>query len=210
MKTPRYWLGAVQDYYTRKLRAHGAVASGVDWNSTRSQFLRFEQLLKVTPPSGSVSLQDYGCGYGSLFHYLRRAKRRVRYEGFDVSPEMIEAARRTFRGVPNARFKVASRPGRVTDYTVASGIFNVRLEAPEKTWKNHVLTTIGRMDASSRKGFAFNCLTKYSDKPKMRRHLYYADPLFLFDLCKRKYSRNVALLHDYGLYEFTILVRKDV
>jgi len=30
----------------------------------------------------------------------------------------------------------------------------------------------------------------------------------LFDYCKRTYSRDVALLHDYGLYEFTILVRK--
>ena len=39
-------------------------------------------------------------------------------------------------------------------------------------------------------------------------YLYYADPGRLFDLCKRRYSRNIALLHDYGLYEFTILVRK--
>lgn len=31
----------------------------------------------------------------------------------------------------------------------------------------------------------------------------------LFDLCKRRYSKNVALLHDYGLYEFTILIRKQ-
>jgi hypothetical protein len=41
----------------------------------------------------------------------------------------------------------------------------------------------------------------------MRDHLYYADPGEFFEICKRVYSRNVALLHDYGLYEFTILVR---
>jgi hypothetical protein len=58
------------------------------------------------------------------------------------------------------------------------------------------------------RGFAFNCLTAYSDQDKMRPDLHYADPCELFDICKRKYSRNVALLHDYGLYEFTILVRK--
>jgi hypothetical protein len=29
-----------------------------------------------------------------------------------------------------------------------------------------------------------------------------------FDHCKRNFSRQVALLHDYGLWEFTILVRK--
>jgi hypothetical protein len=50
-------------------------------------------------------------------------------------------------------------------------------------------------------------LTKYSgaDRMAQRPDLYYG-----FDFCKRRFSRNVALLHDYGLYDFTILVRKDV
>jgi len=43
----------------------------------------------------------------------------------------------------------------------------------------------------------------------MREDLYYADPCFIFDYCKRNFSRNVALLHDYELYEFTIIVRKQ-
>jgi hypothetical protein len=29
------------------------------------------------------------------------------------------------------------------------------------------------------------------------------------DPCKRQYSGNVALLRDYSLFEFTILVRKS-
>ena len=52
-------------------------------------------------------------------------------------------------------------------------------------------------------------LTSYSDPDRMRPDLYYGDPCRLFDHCKRRYSRHVALLHDYGLYEFTILVRLD-
>jgi hypothetical protein len=67
---------------------------------------------------------------------------------------------------------------------------------------------LDNIDRLSRRGFSSNFLTKYSDEDKMRNDLYYADPLFLFDYCKRKFSRNVALLHDYGLYDFTILVRK--
>lgn len=43
----------------------------------------------------------------------------------------------------------------------------------------------------------------------MKDYLYYADPCFLFDHCKRNYSDRVALLHDYGLYEFTMLVTKQ-
>jgi len=62
------------------------------------------------------------------------------------------------------------------------------------------------------KGFSFNMLTRYSDADRMaqRPDLFYGDPLFFFDFCKCEFSRNVALLHDYGLYDFTILVRKDV
>ncbi|MGR9969871.1 hypothetical protein ACUOIB_23760, partial [Escherichia coli] len=69
--------------------------------------------------------------------------------------------------------------------------------------------TLDSLDRFSRRGFSFNCLTSYSDEDRKRDYLYYADPCQLFDLCKRRYSRQVALLHDYGLYEFTILVRKD-
>jgi hypothetical protein len=44
----------------------------------------------------------------------------------------------------------------------------------------------------------------------MRPDLYYGDPAFFFDHCKTHYARDVALLHDYGLYEFTLLVRKEL
>jgi hypothetical protein len=94
------------------------------------------------------------------------------------------------------------------DYCVASGIFNVRLDTPDQVWLEYILSTIERIDQLGRRGFALNALTSYSDAEKMRPDLYYADPLLLFDHCKRRYSRQVALLHDYPLYEFTLLVRK--
>ena len=68
-------------------------------------------------------------------------------------------------------------------------------------------STLETLAELSIRGFAFNMLTSYSDTDKMRPDLYYGDPAFFFDHCKRRYSRNVALLHDYGLYEFTIIVR---
>ena len=96
-----------------------------------------------------------------------------------------------------------------SDYIVASGIFNVKNKTSESEWLHYILNTIEMMNQKSKKGFAFNILTKYSDKEYMKDYLYYADPLFLFDYCKRNFSKNVALLHDYYLYEFTILVKKE-
>ena len=109
-----------------------------------------------------------------------------------------------------AHFVVAAKPAETADYGIASGIFNVRLRRNDAEWRDYLEDTLDGLDLTSRRGFAFNCLTSYSDADKMRDYLYYADPCTLFDLCKRRYSRYVALLHDYGLYEFTILVRKHL
>jgi hypothetical protein len=91
---------------------------------------------------------------------------------------------------------------------VASGIFNVKLDTPEETWREYVLETLERLSRLASRGFAFNVLSLYSDPERRRPDLFYADPLFLFDHCKTRFAREVALLHDYPLYEFTLLVRK--
>ena len=201
-------LAAVERYYSAKVDEHGCTPTGVDWNSTESQELRFAQLLQVCEPRRRFSLNDYGCGYGALVLFLERHGYDVSYCGFDISETMLAHAREALSGRAWARFVAADDELTPRDYTVASGIFNVKLDASDEAWSEYVLATLDRLDALSTHGFAFNVLTSYSDTELMRDHLYYADPRVLFDHCKRRYSRHVALLHDYGLYEFTILVRR--
>jgi SAM-dependent methyltransferase len=200
----------VGQYYTAKVAAHGATPSGVDWNSAESQRLRFAQLLKVIGTPEPFSINDYGCGYGALADYLQEQKRHFTYCGFDISEKMIALARLSRPDSPQITFVEREDALGVADYTVASGIFNVRLQTPIEDWQRYVLDTLELLHERSRIGFAFNVLTKYSDAELMRPNLYYADPLFLFDHCKKRFSRFVALLHDYPLYEFTLLVRKNV
>lgn len=201
-------LDDVAKYYSTKLAEHGETPLGVDWNGEESQTLRFEQLCKVIAGS-SFTLNDLGCGYGALVSYLRGRFGNVEYRGCDVSAEMIEVARKRYSSDAHAQFSQSSAPSAISDYGIASGIFNVRLDHRDAQWLTYIEATLDNLNRTSIKGFAFNCLTSYSDPDKMRDYLYYADPLMLFDLCKRRYSRNVALLHDYGLFEFTILVRKS-
>jgi SAM-dependent methyltransferase len=202
-------LGPVERYYTAKVLEHGATAQGVDWNSQESQELRFAQLLKVVKPSQPFSIMDYGCGYGALVAYMSERDYPFTYRGFDISEGMIDRARQAYGHDPRCEFfnkKDDLKPG---DYAVASGIFNVKLETSDAEWLDYILGTIQELGRLGTKGFAFNSLTRYSDADRMRANLYYADPLFLFDQCKVHHSKWVALLHDYGLYEFTIIVRKD-
>lgn len=201
-------LNKVAAYYGGKIKQFGAVPAGVDWNGAESQELRFEQLLKVRNVKERFSINDLGCGYGQLFTWLLTTGNDFSYRGFDVSDAMIEAARRSLGQRPNASFKVSGSIDTQADFTVASGIFNVKLDVTDTAWRELILSTLSNMDGFSTRGFAFNCLTKYSDPPLMRKDLYYADPCYLFDYCKTHFSKNVALLHDYGLFEFTIVVRK--
>jgi len=199
----------VAGYYANRIAEHGQTAAGVDWNSSAGQILRFDQLLKLVDRSKPYSIADIGCGYGALFEYLGQSGHVARYLGVDVAEPMIKAAESRFPGAKNASFRLGSALGEMVDYVVASGIFNVRLGRTSDEWQAYMLETLDMMNESSSLGFSFNCLTSYSDADRMRPDLYYANPLDLFDLCKRRYSRQVALLHDYELYEFTIIVRKQ-
>lgn len=198
----------VAEYYSARLARYGASARGVDWNGAQSQQMRFEQLCRVIDTAEPFSIIDLGCGYGALYEYLNKRYGSFDYSGWDISGAMIDAAEKRNAPTDSIRFAIGAEPDHIADFVVASGIFNVRLEYDRDEWARHIDATIAVMDRCSRRGFAFNCLTAYSDRDKMRDDLHYADPCALFDTCKTRYSKNVALLHDYDLYEFTLLVRK--
>jgi SAM-dependent methyltransferase len=202
-------LETVAQYYSEKLKEHGPTAQGADWKSEESQLLRFKQLLCVIEDAQGVSLIDYGCGYGALLDYVDAAGHTVAsYFGFDVSDTMIASARERHAGRFGCAFTSDQQQLRPSDFVVASGIFNVRLGHSDGVWRDYVERILERVNALSRQGFAFNMLSTYSEADKRRADLHYADPCQIFDLCKRRFSAKVALLHDYPLFEFTIIVRK--
>ena len=197
-----------RDYYDAKLREHGATPAGADWNSQASQELRFQQLEYLWAHDPGASVLDYGCGYGAMAAYMRSRGHRGPYIGFDVSESMVAAAQEALASVPGCHLTSRREALTPADFAVASGVLNVKQGASGEPWKAYVLEIIGDLAALGTRGFAFNALTLYSDVEKRRPDLFYADPLELFDRCKRQYSRFVTLLHDYPLYEFTIIVRR--
>jgi len=198
----------ITNYYSNKIQTYGATPKGVDWNGEAGQFIRFEQLSKIIN-GNDFSINDIGCGYGKYIEYLEKNYKNFIYTGYDLSREMIENADRIYPGY-NFKAIVQLDELQVSDYSIASGIFSVKMQHSEAQWLTYILDTLDTMNNTATKGFSFNMLTKYSDREYMKEDLYYADPLYIFDYCKQHFSNQVALLHDYGLYEFTILVRKDV
>jgi len=139
---------------------------------------------------------------------LERPYPAFEYLGYDICEEMIQQAKSLYVNKPNCAFTTQESDLYPVDYVMASGIFNIRFEENDHGWNEYILSILKKFDQLSLKGFSFNMLTKYSDKHRMRPELYYADPCYYFDYCKTHFSKNVALLHDYQLYDFTILVRK--
>lgn len=200
-----------KEYFNKKIEIYGSTPKGVDYNGAEAQDVRFTELVKVLNTSVPFSVIDYGCGYGAMFDYLQKQNWKFEYYGFDMLEKMVTAGREAHREFPHAHFTHKESELSVADYLLAGSIFNNKFDADQTEWQDMVFETLKRLNALCSKGFAFNILTSYSDADRMalRPDLYFADPLLMFDFCKRNFSRNVALLHDYDLYDFTIIVRKD-
>jgi SAM-dependent methyltransferase len=202
-------LEAVGDYYGNKLAEHGPTPRGVDWNDIASQRVRHRQFLRLLAEDPDASVLDMGCGYGDFLQFLRAAGHRGHYIGCDVAAPMVEAARQLHGEASDHSFMVGVAPEGGADYAIGSGILNVIRGATPEAWADHVKDTVAALHVAGRRGFGFNMLSLVSDPERRRADLFYGDPAGVLADCIARYGRHVALLQDYGLWEFTILVRRS-
>ena len=203
-------LDAVSAYYSGTLQRFGAMPLGVDWPNRLNQELRLVQLLKVCDLSAPRSLNDVGCGYGALRTLLSRRHRRAQIDllGTDVSPAMVGAARRRWRHRADCVFEVAEGAVRLADYSLASGIFNVKLDCPLPAWEALVARTLADLQRHSRLGWAVNFIVPPVPGQASPPELYRPPPEhWLAHLAQHQPGAEVTLLRGYGLHEYTLLVR---
>ncbi|GLH80998.1 hypothetical protein SSBR45G_59070 [Bradyrhizobium sp. SSBR45G] len=203
----------VDAYYSACVARHGATPRGVDWSCEATQGLRFVQLMKLCDASAPFSLNDIGCGYGALVPFLaaRFPSCEIDYLGIDLSRAMISRARRRFAG-PRRRFSVAAESPRIADYSVASGIMNVNVGYSREAWEDYVRAMLQRMYAASRRGFAVNFIEAGADEKLedgvVTARLYRTTPDVWAAYCEQAFSAQVELIRNYGMKEFTLLVRR--
>src|SRR4051794_41934623 len=97
---------SVRTYYSGKLERHGPTPLGVDWPNAISQQLRFVQLLKLGDFDCTFSLNDFGCGYGTLLEVLaaQHVGAAIDYSGTDLAPAMVAAAPKSWADRPDTTF----------------------------------------------------------------------------------------------------------
>jgi hypothetical protein len=122
---------------------------------------------------------------------------------------MIHEACRNHRDADRAVFTSAEHQLSPADFVLASGIFNLRLGCTDEEWHDYIVRTVERLGRLAIRGFAFNLLSSHSEPAKKRPDLHYADPAWWLDHCLQRYSTRSAVLHDYDVWDFTVVVRLD-
>lgn len=204
-------INKVQQLYTNNIRELGISSLAVGWKTEHCQRLRFAKLASlIEDPSKGCTLNDYGCGYGAMLSFMMEDQRYYIeiYNGYDISPDMLAAAKHELGALPVTLNLIESDQIQTeADYSFVSGTFNVSFDAEKEAWEDLIRAKLQEMFKYSRIGFGFNLLTSYVDYEEA--NLYYGDPCYWFDYCKRNFSKQAALLHDYPLWEWTMLVRKE-
>lgn len=210
MKTITDNLRDCADHYGNLAKTLGPSAKAAGWRDEETQFLRFAQLYKIIDPSlKDFTIADVGCGFGALLEAMPQNLKSnlARYDGYDISEDMIKAAQKKHKGNTKARFIQNSKITTPVDYCVESGIFNHHFDADRNEWKKHIQNTIKHMVENAKRGVAFNIMSNRVDYEE--GYIYYADPAELLTFCLENFGRHVQLIHDYPLYEFTVLIRKQ-
>jgi cytochrome P450 len=200
----------ISSYYSQKIGQFGSTPRGVDWSCAATQNLRFVQLLRICDFAAPFSLNDVGCGYGALVRFLakRQPDAHIDYLGIDLAAAMVRRARRLHRNAPHTSFVVGAVSPRLADYSVASGIMNVKLDTPRDRWEAFVAATLRSMHHTSRHGFAVNFMAEGTTCKASPEQLYRTSPEVWSRYCESGLGCAVEILSSYGMREFTLLVRR--
>jgi SAM-dependent methyltransferase len=205
MAESRPSLEPIKDFFERTA-AKGDSHEGVGWPTLENQTIRFDAGLRlIDPAAGEFSVNDFGCGLAHLYDYIR-AKRlpMTEYRGYDLSERSLEIARA--RLGDEVELIGTDHLTKAADYSFALGIFNTRLDVSDEEWLSFMKSVAHDLYEHSTRGCAFSSLSTYVDW--MAPDLYYGNPMEMFAYCKEEISPRVVLLHDYPIFEWTILIRR--
>tara|TARA_B100000508_G_C11445114_1_gene270948 strand:+ start:332 stop:961 length:630 start_codon:yes stop_codon:yes gene_type:complete len=199
-------------HYESCLEKYGDTHKGVDWPNKEDAVTRYQIMLEVIREQSNVSLLDFGCGTGHLLEYILNQYdnfENIGYQGLDISEQYIEIARKKF---PEYKFyqldifdKGPQNLGHI-DYTIMNGVFTEKRELSFDEMWDYFQELVSLVFDYSKKGIAFNVMSKAVDWE--REDLFHLPTDLLIDFLTKKLSRNFIIRNDYGLYEYTVYLYK--
>ncbi|CAN7438161.1 class I SAM-dependent methyltransferase [Pseudoduganella sp. LjRoot289] len=201
---------SIVEHYEDCLARHGDTAAGVDWPNERDAQTRYQVMLGVMRGQReAASLLDFGCGAAHLYqHALREGLDHIDYAGLDVSEKFVALSREKFPDRPFYCLDVLRETDQLPefDYIVMNGVFTEKRALSQEEMFAYFKEMITKVFEKSRRGIAFNVMSKCVDWE--RDDLFHLSTDLLLEFLTKHVSRHVVIRNDYGLYEYTTYVYK--
>jgi SAM-dependent methyltransferase len=202
----------ITGHYEGCLRKHGATPAGVDWPSGADLATRYGIMLELMAEAGiRPQLLDLGCGPGLIVDYLHATGRldQVSYHGIDLSHEMVEVARARW---PEHAFSCRDiisepMPEQSVDVVIMNGVLTERVTLDVETMTALAKALVMAAFRVARTGIVFNVMNAHVEWH--RNDLFYWSFDSLANFLMREVSPHYVLRADYGLYEYSCIVRRQ-
>lgn len=201
----------IKDHYERCLKKYGDSHLGVNWPNLEDTYKRHEIMLGIVEDDTPSSLLDFGCGSAHFLDYIKRTGRNhIQYSGLDISKPFIELCREKH---PRSTFYCgdildpsdnALNALPIFDYIVINGVFTVKGELSQTEAFTLLKSILLALIKKTRKGIAFNIMSKHVDWE--RDDLFHLSFDELAAFLKESISSSFSFHQDYGLYEYTSYV----
>ncbi len=200
-------------HYESCFLEHGDSHKGVDWPDLEDAKKRYTVMLGLMNQylgnDVVVKLLDIGCGSGHLLEYIRGSNLyNIMYTGQDISRIFIQHCNEKFPGINFIDGDILSNDFKFPDFDFAimNGVFTEKRELSFESMVQFFERMIFKIYVNSRKGIAFNVMSKNVDWE--RDDLFHLSLDKLTQFLTKKVSRNYVIRNDYGLYEYTVYVYK--
>lgn len=203
----------ISNHYKRCLQEHGDGHLGHDWPNQKDLLKRYNIMFESFQNKNNISVLDLGCGTGMFLEFLNSKnliqKNNISYEGSDISEDHINIALNKFG--ENKFYKIDVMTETLPknyDFIIMNGIFTVKIDLNYDSMKQFFETFIKNIWPKVNQGIAFNVMSSHVDYE--RDDLFHLPHDVLADFITKSLSRNYIIRNDYGLYEYTVYVYKEV
>ena len=131
------------------------------------------------------------------------------YRGLDISEEMIEVAREQHPDVSFEVQDIIADPLKEesVDYIVMNGVLTEKQNMSQEVMVEFAQSIIRAAFKASSKGVAFNVMSSHVDWTRDDLFHWPLDEMVAFLV--KDCSRHVRIHMDYGLYEYSVHVKKE-
>ncbi|MDX1903374.1 MAG: class I SAM-dependent methyltransferase [Thermonemataceae bacterium] len=194
-------LDKISNYYDNLVLKYGYNPRACDYGSPHSQRVKFKVMSEATIYDNK-SILDIGCGFADFGVFLKNLYNNVKYEGVDISNEMIIKAQQLHPELKVYLKNVFDEPPiQKYDIVTSNGIFYLLGDNAKNIMENF----IKKMFDYANEVVAFNSLSTHAKDQEDGE--FYADPIETLKYCQ-SITPWVVLRQDYHSRDFTIYMYK--